>query len=195
MPAGRYQKSDYYRVTKAGTIAQSKKVGDSYEEEEFPYFEGNISSIDVIEREYKGEKYKVLQLTFGGFLEQKEIFTCGLRSGFTRMLLNRLDSLEKIGWIRITPYQSEWEGKEYTLASVKWGKGNIKCELSNTDYPKPIEFEDNFGEKRLSTKARDEYFDSLIDSIKRKISYNVEPQVEDILSKHLPEDDDSDLPF
>jgi hypothetical protein len=108
---------------------------------------GNLSKIQIEEKEYEGNPYKAFKFYLNDS-ETNETYLLDLRSTMvSRNLFNSLLALETFDGLQISLYNktSKKDGKDYTNVSLWQGENMVKGKFSLDELPKPEEIKNKQG--------------------------------------------------
>ncbi|MFW5700244.1 MAG: hypothetical protein ACOCWM_01020 [Cyclobacteriaceae bacterium] len=169
MPVGNFQAKKYYSIAKNGKVKFKNSNGDY----EYPdYIEGYLIDIQLDENEFEGNPIPKIKFEFTDNRgEIVEVLQSGRHTLFVRDILNCLYSIEgEIGWVRFTPYTSEFNGRELVHGAVRHIGDKVKKQLGKDDYP-PVKSVKVGKKEVVDTSERDEFFEALIPKIVDKLKY------------------------
>lgn len=159
----------------------SEKINDEWvaKGEMVANVSGNLTKIELDNKEYKGDPYKVIKL----FLQDedaKETYLIDLRYGrLTRNLFNSLLALETFDNLEISNYAkvSKTDGKNYPNISL-WQRANgaekgvlIKGKFALTEIPPAEEIKDRKGKViKRNYEEVDEFFETHLKELVSRVS-------------------------
>lgn len=206
MPAGNYSGKQYSYYSLAKDIVE--KQGQIYHKESnqfYNFIEGYLVGVEKSDVTFKDgkEAFKIKFKLAGKDLQSVDVLECGRYTFFTRDILNRLASLEEIGWVKLTPYTStDDKGKNYIRGSARHSlnfvhdmrdeKYKVKFAYEKEDIP-AVEYVKVGKTTSADTLKRDDFFDSLIVVINARLKHNL-----DALSRTAEEEPDfekDEIPF
>lgn len=164
----------------------------------YNFVEGILTKIEAVDEEYQGQPVEKIKF----YLKDQDktyILQSSRYSLFARDLYNSLANVESPGLIRITPYLSEFEGKNYVHGALRNGGEKVtkKYSKANNNFDKiPAVKQVKVGNKEYTdTSDRNAFYDALIGIIQSRIDPfstapmpEQEPEIDD-------NDDDLDVPF
>lgn len=184
MALGNYSgiKTNYCSLdTKNAKVKHRQKIDGQVVENSYNFLEGTLIDIQNTEWEFEGNIIPQVKLILN---EDGENYSLEFNrnSAFGRDVLNRLVNIPSIGFIRITPYQSDFNGKMYTHGAIRHNDIKIEQKFKKGEYPE-IEIETlKSGKEVTDSTARDNFFADLVGQIKKQITHKV-AVVESELSK------------
>lgn len=158
---------------------------------------GRLLNIEAKEGEYEGNPTYQLQLTFEG--DVNNVFQCGRYSLIGRDIILKLATVDEIHFVKIFPFESEFDGKKLVRCSVRaastdGGLYNAASKLQPAfkadEMPAVQEVIVN-KKKVMDTGARDEFIDSLIPAIQAKIA-GAQPYQKPVASEMVVEEIEPD---
>lgn len=198
MPAGNYSGKQYSYYSLAKDIVE--KQGQIYHKESkqyYGYLEGFLVGIESADHTFKdGQTANKIKFKLAGRnFEQIDVLECGRYTFFSKDILNRLMSLDQIGWVKLTPYIStDDKGKNYVrgsarhnltfVSNMKDEKYKVKFHYNKEDIP-PIEYVKVANKLVKDDLKQNEFYDSLIIVLNTKLAHNL-----DALSRTAEEEPD-----
>lgn len=178
-----------------------RKVKDTGEYQLFDFIEGQLVDVYWKEDSYNGDPANKICFVFENGSERAELQTSE-SSLFTQDALNGLAAIEgTIGKVRITPYISSYEGKDYVHGAIRHNGEKIRRKYMKDQLPEKRRVQ--VGAKTMTDDSeRVKFFlDVIKDEIKPKLvspaaaALGVVPQTVVSSAAKVDDDDPDDLPF
>ncbi|HYF04009.1 MAG TPA: hypothetical protein VEC36_11565 [Patescibacteria group bacterium] len=195
MPVGQFQsmKRSYFSIDKDTGKVKSKDKNGAVQLHD--YIEGVLVGIVFEEGEYEGRPSNKYALSFANRDgSEVDILRMGEDANTAYDTLNRLSSIDgRIGWVRLTPYFSEFNGKNITHMSVRHNGEKLLAKFRPDDIPKVTTVK--VGKQEVMDKSdKQEFFQKLYRALREKLS-NESAAGE--MEKYVPADEEfeDEIPF
>jgi len=187
MPVGNYSGKQYSYYSLAKDIVERQgQIFHKQSNKFYGFIKGYLVGIEKSDVTFKDgkEAFKIKFKLAGRNLQEIDVLECGRYTFFTRDVLNRLMSLDEIGWVKLTPYTStDDKGKNYIRGSVKHSlefttniddeSCKLKFAYESKDIPE-VEYVKVGKNTTADTLKRDDFFDNLIIVLNSKLKHNLD---------------------